>query len=72
MEGRKIDRGVERKGDSSDCKKGGGEGGGRLQEVSLTPTLFKLYISVLADRLREEVEEKRLFPQNQTGFVGKP
>lgn len=39
--------------------------------VSLTSTLYKLYASVLADRLREEIEEKNLIPQNQTGFERK-
>lgn len=38
------------------------------KEVSLTPTLYKVYASVLANRLREEVEGKGLISQNQTGF----
>lgn len=41
--------------------------GWRIIRVSLTLTLYKLYASVLVDRLRE-VEEKNLIPQNQTGF----
>lgn len=31
-------------------------------------TLYKIYIEVLAERLREEVREKRIIPGNQTGF----
>lgn len=36
--------------------------------VTLMSTLYKVYTSVLAERLREEVEEKRIVPHNQTGF----
>lgn len=36
--------------------------------MTLTQTAYKVYASVLADRLREEVEEKNLLPLNQTGF----
>lgn len=49
-------------------KKGEGTRVEEYRGVSLTPTLYKLYASVLAKRLREEVEGKGLFPQNQTGF----
>ncbi|KAL6423125.1 hypothetical protein ACFW04_010551 [Cataglyphis niger] len=38
------------------------------KRVSLTPTLYKVYASVLAGRLSEEVQKKGLVPQNQTGF----
>ena len=38
------------------------------REVTLKPTLYKVYASVLANRLREEVEGKELVPQNQMGF----
>lgn len=31
-------------------------------------TLYKIYASVLAERLRKEIEEKRIIPENQTGF----
>lgn len=31
-------------------------------------TLYKVYASVLAKRLRKEMEEKRIVPHNQTGF----
>jgi Reverse transcriptase (RNA-dependent DNA polymerase) len=36
--------------------------------VTLTSTLYNVYASVLADRLREDVEGSELVPQNQTGF----
>ena len=34
----------------------------------MTSTLYKIYASVLANRLREDVEGRELVPQNQTGF----
>ncbi|RLU21743.1 hypothetical protein DMN91_006119 [Ooceraea biroi] len=48
-------------------KKGDGR---RISEyrVMLMATLYKIYVSVLAERLMEEVEEKGMIPQNQTGF----
>jgi len=36
--------------------------------VTLMPTLYKIYTGVLAERLREEVEDKGIIPPNQTGF----
>jgi len=35
------------------------------REITIMPTLYKIYAPVLGERLREEVEE---VPQNQTGF----
>lgn len=32
------------------------------------PTLYKVYIVVLTERLKEEVEEKDMVPPSQTGF----
>ncbi|KAM0728548.1 Retrovirus-related Pol polyprotein from type-1 retrotransposable element R2 [Formica fusca] len=32
------------------------------------PTLYKVYTTILAERLREEVEVKELVPENQVGF----
>lgn len=49
-------------------KKGEGKRVEGYREFSLTPTLYKVYASVLASRLSQEVEKKGLFPQNQTGF----
>lgn len=36
--------------------------------VTLTQTAYKVYVAVLAKRLREEVEERGLLPPNQAGF----
>jgi len=49
-------------------KKGEGKRVEEYRGVSLTTSLYKVYASVLANRLREEVEGKGLIPQNQTGF----
>ncbi|XP_029054322.1 uncharacterized protein LOC114881649 [Osmia bicornis bicornis] len=32
------------------------------------PTLYKIYAAVLTERLRQEAENKRMIPANQTGF----
>lgn len=32
------------------------------------PTLYKVYTSILAEKLREEVERKDIMPRTQTGF----
>jgi len=34
----------------------------------LLSTLYKVYVAVLAERLRAEVERKGIIPPNQTGF----
>lgn len=36
--------------------------------VTLMSTLYKIYTTILAERIREEVEEKKIIPENQTGF----
>lgn len=38
------------------------------REMMITPTLYKVYVKVLAEKLRKEVEEKEIMPQYQTGF----
>lgn len=38
------------------------------REIALMPTLYKIYVMLLAVRLREDVERKKIVPQNQTGF----
>jgi len=38
------------------------------RDVMLLPTLYKLYVSVLAERLNEEIEGKEIVPPNQTRF----
>lgn len=40
----------------------------KYRGVSLTASLYKVYASVLTNRLRNEVEYKGLIPQNQTWF----
>lgn len=49
--------GVQEKGEREDYKR-----------VMLTQTAFTVYASVLAEKLREEVEGKEMLPLNQTGF----
>jgi len=47
------------------------EDGEKIEEyrgVTLLPTLYKLYVSILAERLNEKIERKGIVPQNQTGF----
>lgn len=36
--------------------------------MTLLPTIYEMYVAVLAERLREEVERKHMIPHNQTGF----
>lgn len=38
------------------------------KRVMLTQTAYIVYASVLAEKLREEVEGKGILPLNQTGF----
>lgn len=38
------------------------------REVTLTQAEYKIYTSILAKRLREEVEKNAILPQNQTKF----
>lgn len=40
----------------------------KYRGVPLISTLYKVYIEVLAERLREEVKGKGILPENQTGF----
>lgn len=48
-------------------KKGDGGKVSNYRGVTLTQTAYKVYVTVLTERLREEVEEKRILP-SQTGF----
>jgi len=36
--------------------------------VTIISTLYKVYVAVLAEKLRKEIEEKELVPHNQVGF----
>lgn len=38
------------------------------REVTLLSTAYKIYASVLANRLKKEMEEKDLMPEDQAGF----
>lgn len=49
-------------------KKGEGRVVGDYRGVTLMPTLYKVYTSVLAKRLREEVKSKSIVPRAQAGF----
>lgn len=49
-------------------KKGVGEVISDYRGVTLIPTLYKVYAAVLAERIRSEVEEGCMIPQNQTMF----
>lgn len=67
MGGRGVARGVEgvivpilKKGEGREMKD--------YREMTLLPTIYEMYVAVLAERLREEVERKHMIPHNQTGF----
>lgn len=48
-------------------EKGWGKGEG-LQGVTLTQTAYKVYATMLAERLREEIERKEILLPSQTSF----
>lgn len=68
MEGRRLARRVERGGDYTWVKKGEGRKVEEYREVTLMTVLYKIYMMVLAERVRKECEGKGMIPQNQTGF----
>lgn len=49
-------------------KNGNGKNIEDYRRVTLMPTLYKIYASVLADRISWEIESKKIIPENQTGF----
>ena len=49
-------------------KKGEGTRVEDYRGVTLMPSPYKIYTTVLANRLEEEVEGKGMIPSNQTGF----
>lgn len=49
-------------------KKDEGEKVEKYRGMTLLPTAYKVYISMLAEKLKEEIEMKRMIPHNQTGF----
>lgn len=59
---------MERRGHSTSGEKGKGEVAREYRGLTLMPTLYKIYTTVLTERLREEVEGKGMLPTNQVGF----
>lgn len=49
-------------------KKGEGKEVGDYRGVTLIPTLYKIYASVLAEDLEKEIKNKGIISPNQTGF----
>lgn len=49
-------------------EKGEGQRVEKYREVSITQSAYKVYATMLAERLREKVEEKGLLPSSQTKF----
>lgn len=49
-------------------KKERGEKVEEYRGATLMPTLYKVYTIILAERLKRELKEKRVVPDNQTGF----
>lgn len=37
--------------------------------ITLMPTAYKIYATILASRLRKEIEEKKIGPESQGGFT---
>lgn len=77
MEGREVARGMEGRGDGTDSttyrwlpivKKREGIRVEEYRGITLMPTLYKICAMLSAVRLREDVERKKIVPQNQTGF----
>lgn len=48
--------------------KGEGERVEEYRGVTLMTTVYELYATVLAERLREDLEGREVVPHNQTGF----
>lgn len=58
---------VERRNHNSDCKKGK-RGKSRII-VILLPTLYKIYMKVVAEKVRKEVKVKKIIPHNLSNGV---
>lgn len=59
---------MERRGHSTSDEKGNGEVAREYRGLTLMPTMYKIYTTVLTERLREEVEGKGMLPTNQVSF----
>jgi len=40
----------------------------RYRRITIMPAFYKIYVAVLAERIREEIDEKDFLPQNQIAF----
>ena len=49
-------------------KKGDPEKTKNYRGISLLPTAYKIYTEILRRRLEEEIERKRILPEEQAGF----
>ena len=49
-------------------KKGDGIGVEEYRGVTIMDTMYKVYASVIAERLDREMEAGQMIPENQTGF----
>lgn len=49
-------------------KKGVGDRVENYRGVAVMASLYKIYVSTLADRLKDDIEEKGILPENQAGF----
>lgn len=49
-------------------KKGKGRKVGEFRRITLMSSMYKIYTTILAERLGDEVEGKGLIPPNQAGF----
>lgn len=58
---------VEGRNHNSDCEKGKRGKSGII--VALLPTLYKIYMEVLAEKVREEVKVKKIIPHNLSNGV---
>ena len=49
-------------------KKGGKDQVGNYRGVTLLNTLYKIYATIINNRLKKEIEEKKMLPDTQSGF----
>lgn len=49
-------------------KKGDGKEVGDYRRITMMLSLYKVYAMILAERLKEDIENKRIIPDNQSGF----
>ncbi|EZA53582.1 hypothetical protein X777_06938 [Ooceraea biroi] len=68
MERRRMAERIERGGYSTNSKKGNGDRMEDYRRITLTQTAYRVYAAILAERLKEEMEAKRMLPSSQTGF----